>query len=123
MASAALGDVPIGFRYSNYRDFDGAWFPTRVERVAGSFSWYELNVSAVRLNKASAFEVPAGIASNPVPPPATVEVTELAPGVFDLGGGSHNSAVVNQAGGRCMAPCRHARTSKRRCAIPEPRRT
>ena len=69
-------------------------------------------MSAVRLNTASAFEVPAGMASNSVPPPATVEVTELAPGVFNLGGGSHNSVVVDQAGGLVVieAPLDEARS-------------
>jgi glyoxylase-like metal-dependent hydrolase (beta-lactamase superfamily II) len=56
-------------------------------------------VSAVRVNTAVPFAVPAEISSNPVPSVSAIEVTELAPGVLFFGGGSHNSVIVEQDGG------------------------
>ena len=103
MDSNVLGDVPIVFNYDDYRDFptEGGTvrFPTHIQRQVGGFPWYELNVSAVRINSAPAFAVPAEVRANPVPSVSTVEVTELAPGVWNFGGTSHNSVVVEQKGG------------------------
>jgi glyoxylase-like metal-dependent hydrolase (beta-lactamase superfamily II) len=99
MDSPVLGDTPIEFRYSEYRDFDGLWFPAQIERRVAGLPWYSLTVSGVRINTAPAFEVPPEIAANPVPSMAKVEVSELAPGVWLFGGGSHNSVVVEQGKG------------------------
>jgi glyoxylase-like metal-dependent hydrolase (beta-lactamase superfamily II) len=112
MPSAVLGDTPIEFRYSGYRDFDGVWFPSRIERRAGGFPWYELDVTAVRANSAAAFAIPPAVAANPAPVANQVIVTELAPGVFNFGGASHNSVVVEQAQGLVVieAPLDEARS-------------
>jgi glyoxylase-like metal-dependent hydrolase (beta-lactamase superfamily II) len=99
MDSNVLGDTPIEWRYSNYRDFGGVRFPARIERRVAELPWYELAVSAVRINTAVVFEIPAAIAANPAPLASAVEVTELAPGVWLLGGGTHNSVVIEQASG------------------------
>jgi glyoxylase-like metal-dependent hydrolase (beta-lactamase superfamily II) len=99
MESPVLGDTPIEFRYSEYRDFDGLWFPTRIERSVAGLPWYELTVSDARINTAQPFDVPAEIAANPVPTMARIEVSELAPGLWLFGGGSHNSVIVEQARG------------------------
>lgn len=97
--SPVLGDTPIEFRYLEYRDFNGVYFPTRIERYVAGMPWYELAVSELRVNVAQPFAVPAEIAANPVPSVAAIEVTELAPGLLVFGGGSHNSVVVEQADG------------------------
>jgi glyoxylase-like metal-dependent hydrolase (beta-lactamase superfamily II) len=112
MPSSVLGDTPIEFRYAGYRDFGGVWFPARIERLAGGFPWYELSVTAVRANTAVAFEIPAAVAANPAPVSITVNVTELAPGVFNFGGASHNTVVVEQSRGLVVieAPLDEARS-------------
>ncbi len=97
--SPVLGDTSIEFRYSNYRDFGGVRFPARIERRVAGMPWYELDVSAVRINAAPVFEVPPEIAANPVPSVAGIEVTTLAPGLLVFGGGTHNSVIVEQAAG------------------------
>ncbi len=99
MDSNVLGDTPIEWRYSEYRDFGGVKFPARIERRVAGLPWYELTVSAVRINQAAAFEVPAALAADPAPLANPVEVTELAPGVWLFGGGTHNSVVVEQQSG------------------------
>lgn len=97
--SPVLGDTPIEFVYSNYRDFDGVRFPARIERRVAELPWYELDVTAVRVNTAQAFDVPASVAANPEPSMAHIEVREIMPGVLLFAGGSHNSVVVEQRRG------------------------
>jgi glyoxylase-like metal-dependent hydrolase (beta-lactamase superfamily II) len=99
MDSPVLGDTPIEFRYSNYRDFGGVRFPARIQRFVAGQPWYDLAVSRVRVNVATDIVVPPEIVANPLPSMSAVEVTELAPGVALFGGGSHNTVVVEQAAG------------------------
>jgi glyoxylase-like metal-dependent hydrolase (beta-lactamase superfamily II) len=94
-----LGDTPIESRYSDYRDFGGVRFPTHIVRTIANLPWYDLTVSAVRVNSAATFTVPAEIAANPAPSVGAIEVTELAPGVFNFGGGTHNSVIIEQSAG------------------------
>ena len=84
MDSPVLGDTPIEWRYSQYRDFDGVRFPARIERRVADLPWYDLAVSAVRVNTASAVIVPPEVAANPQPSMNRIDVTELAPGVFNF---------------------------------------
>jgi glyoxylase-like metal-dependent hydrolase (beta-lactamase superfamily II) len=99
MDSPVLGDTLLEFQYGEYRDFDGVRFPARIVRRVAGLPWYDLTVSAVRINTAVPFAVPPEVAADPAPPMNKVEVSELAPGVFLFGGGSHNSVVVEQQGG------------------------
>jgi glyoxylase-like metal-dependent hydrolase (beta-lactamase superfamily II) len=99
MDSPVLGDTLIEFRYGNYRDFGGVRFPARILRRVADLPWYDLDVSAVRINTAEPITVPPEVASDPAPSMSKVEVSELAPGVLLFGGGSHNSVVIEQAGG------------------------
>ena len=119
MPSPVLGDTPIEFRYSGYRDFDGVRFPSRIERIAGGLPWYELTVTAVRVNSAQAFAIPPEVVANQSPVTAGVEITELAPGVFNFGGTSHNSVVVEQSRGLVVieAPLDEARSKAVLAAI------
>jgi glyoxylase-like metal-dependent hydrolase (beta-lactamase superfamily II) len=112
MDSPVLGDTPIEWRYSQYRDFDGVRFPARIERRVAELPWYDLTVSAVRVNTASAVIVPPEVAANPQPSMNRIDVTELAPGVFNFGGGSHNSVIVDQKQGIVVieAPLNEARS-------------
>jgi glyoxylase-like metal-dependent hydrolase (beta-lactamase superfamily II) len=99
MDSPVLGDTPIEFIYSDYRIFSGVKFPARIERRVADLPWYELDVTAVRVNGAGIFQVPAAISANPEPAMTQIEVSEIAPGVLRIGGGSHNSVVVEQRRG------------------------
>jgi glyoxylase-like metal-dependent hydrolase (beta-lactamase superfamily II) len=99
MDAPVVGDTPIEFRYSEYRDFDGVRFPTVIERRVADLPWYKLTVTKVRINSATAFEVPPEIAANPAPSTTRIEVTGLAPGILLFGGGSHNSVIVEQRDG------------------------
>jgi glyoxylase-like metal-dependent hydrolase (beta-lactamase superfamily II) len=68
-------------------------FPTKITQTQGGFPVLELNVSEVQPNAAANIEVPAGVAGA-APAPVKVESQKLADGVWFLGGGTHNSAVI-----------------------------
>jgi len=112
MDSPVLGDTPIEWTYSQYRDFGGVHFPARIERRVADLPWYDLAVSAVRVNNAAPVVVPPEVAANPQPSMNRVDVTELAPGVLNFGGGSHNSVIVEQKQGIVVieAPLNEARS-------------
>jgi glyoxylase-like metal-dependent hydrolase (beta-lactamase superfamily II) len=116
MDSPVLGDTPIEWRYHDYRHFPGesggVHFPARIERRVADLPWYELTVSAVRINNAAPISVPEEVAANPTPAMGKVEVTALAPGVFRFGGGSHHSMIVEQQDGIVVieAPLNEARS-------------
>ena len=112
MDSPVLGDTPIEWRYSQYRDFDGVHFPARIERRVADLPWYDLTVSAVRVNIAAPVVVPAEVIANPRPSMDRIDVTELAPGVLNFAGGSHNSVIVDQKQGLVVieAPLNEARS-------------
>lgn len=111
--SPVLGDTPMEFIYSNYRPFDGVQFPARIERRVANLPWYDLKVNAVRTNTATAFEVPPEIVkSRGVDPSLTLQLTELAPGVWSFGGSTHHSIVIEQGQGLVVveAPLSEARS-------------
>jgi len=99
MDSPVTGDTPMEWRFSEYRDFGGVRFPAHIERVIAGLPWYDLQVTAVRINTATAFAVPPEIAAAPVPVVTDVKTTELAPGVIFVTGTTHNSVIVDQANG------------------------
>ncbi len=44
---AVLGDVPVEIRYSDYKDFGGVKFPTRIRQTIGAYPALDLTVSDV----------------------------------------------------------------------------
>lgn len=97
MDSPVLGDTPIEWRFSQYRDFGGIKFPARIERIAAGLPWYELDVTGVRANTATPISIPDAVARNPEPSVSQVNVETLAPGIFYLTGGSHHSVAIEQS--------------------------
>lgn len=94
------GDMDYEMRYTQYQDFGGVKFPTLVHvhqgdpRLNPAHNYYELKVTSVKVNVA--------VPTIPVPdrvrqataPPVKVESQKLADGVWLLGGGTHNSMLV-----------------------------
>lgn len=88
-----LGDMLVETTYADYKDYNGVKFPTKITQSQGGFPTLELAVSEVRPNAAANIEVPAGVAGAP-PAAVKVESQKLADGVWFIGGGTHNSAVI-----------------------------
>ena len=90
---AVLGDVPVDIRYSDYKDFSGVKFPTKIKQTIGASPALELTVSDVQPNVAVDIAVPDPVRQTPTPY-ARVTSQMVAEGVWFLSGGSHNSALI-----------------------------
>lgn len=96
-----LGDTVTETIYSNYRDFSGVKFPTRIQQRQGGHPVLDLTITDVRPNAAVALGVPpnvrqAGTApAQPAAAPApSVAIEKLADGVYYVAGQSHHSVAV-----------------------------
>ena len=93
IANPVLGDTKVVANYSDYKDFGGVQFPTRIRIDQGGFPLWELNVTSVTPNAPLDLPVPDAVAAATVPPVQTMTAM-LAPGVWHITGGSHHSVVV-----------------------------
>jgi glyoxylase-like metal-dependent hydrolase (beta-lactamase superfamily II) len=96
VANPVLGDTNLIATYSDYKDYNGVKFPSKVAVEEGGFPLWDLTIASVTPNAPLDLPVPAAVASAPAP---TVQVvsTKLAPGVWHVTGGSHHSVVVEFA--------------------------
>ncbi len=88
-----LGDTEVQFNYSDYKDFGGVRFPSRIVRVQGGHPVLDITVSAVMANPGLTATVPT---SAPAAAPVAVTVEKLANGVYYFKGGTHHSVVIDQ---------------------------
>jgi glyoxylase-like metal-dependent hydrolase (beta-lactamase superfamily II) len=91
-----LGDTLVETVYSEYRNFGGLMFPGRIVRTQGGYPVLDLTVTSATMNPAVNITVPEAVTSF-TPPPVTVTVENLAPGVYYLKGGTHHSVAIEQA--------------------------
>lgn len=94
--NTVLGDTSVETMFSEYRDFGGVTFPSRIMRSQGGHPVLDITVSEVTANPAVDIAVPDAVLSF-TPPAVNVEVEKLADGVFYLRGGSHHSLAIDQA--------------------------
>ncbi len=94
------GDMNYEMRYTQYRDFNGVKWPMLFHthqgdpRMNPAHNYYEYKLTSVKINApVTTMPVPE-VVRTAVAPPARVESTKLADGVWLLGGGSHNSMLV-----------------------------
>ena len=94
------GDMDYEMRFTKYRNFDGVQFPTLLHvhqgdpRLNPAHNYYEYNVTDVKANvPVTTIPVPDVVRAATVPP-VKVESQKLADGVWLLGGGTHNSILV-----------------------------
>jgi glyoxylase-like metal-dependent hydrolase (beta-lactamase superfamily II) len=98
-----LGDKMVEYRWSDYRDVgNGAKYPFRLHAhmgdhplIPGGHNYLDLRTQDVKINAADAAQaVPDAVRNAPVPTQTNVVSTQLAPGTYLIGGGSHNSVAV-----------------------------
>ncbi len=94
------GDMDYEMRYTKYKNFDGIQFPTLLHvhqgdpRLNPAHNYYEYNVTEVKVNvPVATMPVPDAVRTAAIPP-VKVESQKLADGVWRLGGGTHNSVLV-----------------------------
>jgi glyoxylase-like metal-dependent hydrolase (beta-lactamase superfamily II) len=100
IGNPVYGDMDYEMRYTQYQDFGGVKFPMLLHthqadpRLNVAHNYYEYKVTSVKPNApVTTMPVPDAVRTAVIPP-ARVESRELAPGVWFLGGGSHNSLLV-----------------------------
>jgi glyoxylase-like metal-dependent hydrolase (beta-lactamase superfamily II) len=93
LANPVLGDMHVEQSFSDYKDFAGVMFPTRITQTQGGFPSLELAISSVQKNPEADVQPPDNV-KQATPPPVRVESQKLAEGVWYLTGGSHHSALI-----------------------------
>jgi glyoxylase-like metal-dependent hydrolase (beta-lactamase superfamily II) len=88
-----MGDTDVVASYTDYKDFSGVQFPTKILVEQGGFPLWDLTITSVMPNAALDLSVPDAVASATAPPVQTM-TTKLADGVWHVAGGSHHSVVV-----------------------------
>ena len=85
-----LGDTAVETTFSDYRDFAGVKFPTRIRQAQGGFPVLDLEVKEVQPNVTSGIEVPELVKT------AAERVTaeKAADGVWYVAGSSHHSVAI-----------------------------
>jgi len=94
------GDMDYEMRFTKYKNFDGVQFPTLLHvhqgdpRLNPAHNYYEYNVTDVKANvPVATMAVPDAVRTATVAP-VKVESLKLADGVWVLGGGTHNSVLM-----------------------------
>ncbi len=85
-----LGDMLTETTYTEYKDFGGLQFPTRIVQTQGGFSSLDLTVQEVQANAPADITVPDDVRQASI----KVEANKVAEGVWYLTGGTHHSVVV-----------------------------
>jgi len=88
-----LGDTPLVTTYSDYKDYGGVKFPTKILQTQGGFPVWDITVNKFEQNVAADLPVPAEVQSATMPK-VMVDSAKLAEGVWLLTGGTHHSLVV-----------------------------
>ena len=90
LPNPVLGDTVVTTQYSDYKDWNGVKFPTRIRQSMASTEVLDLTVNEVEVNNVASIEVPALVKT------AVERVTadQVAEGVWMMGGGSHNSVAI-----------------------------
>jgi glyoxylase-like metal-dependent hydrolase (beta-lactamase superfamily II) len=96
MANPVVGDMHVVVSYSEYKDFGGVKFPTKIRQTYGGFPAAELTVTEVKPNAAADITVPDNVkqAANPY---TRVQSQKAAGGVWYVTGGTHHSVVIEMS--------------------------
>ena len=79
---SVLGDTVMEATFSDYKDFAGVKFPTRILQREGGYPLLDLRVADVRVNQPVALDVPANIRNTPAPASLVGPAEKLAEGVW-----------------------------------------
>src|SRR5262245_25371121 len=85
LANNVLGDVPVRSVFSQYKDYGGVKFPSRIVQTQAGHPTLDLNVSDVQPNSAVARALSTPTSPPPAPPAAAkTEPQKIADGVWFL---------------------------------------
>jgi glyoxylase-like metal-dependent hydrolase (beta-lactamase superfamily II) len=99
--SPVMGDMQVEIRYSEYRDVgNGVKFPYHIHvhqgdhPFIGGRNFMDFQATDVKINVANAAQTVPDAVRTATAPAVNVTTQQLAPGVWLLAGGSHNSVAV-----------------------------
>ncbi len=89
-----LGDMPVEATYSDYKEFHGLKFPTKIVETQGGYPVFDLTITDANRNVMAGIQPPG---KDAVPPNPIFGVDEqlIADDVYYFTGGSHHSVIVN----------------------------
>jgi len=94
VANPLLGDMSVETVFSNYKDYAGVKFPTRIVQRQGGHPTLDVTVADVRPN-AGTVELSTTGRSGPAPAPSVkTDLEKIADGVWFLTGGAPMSVLV-----------------------------
>jgi glyoxylase-like metal-dependent hydrolase (beta-lactamase superfamily II) len=79
---SVLGDTLMEATFSDYKDFGGVKFPSRIQQREGGYPLLDLTVTEVRVNPSVSIEVPANIRNAPAPRSLVGAPEQVADGVW-----------------------------------------
>ena len=85
LANPVLGDIKLEAIFSDYKDFAGVKFPTRILQRSAGYPVLDLTITDVTPNPAVALEVPASI-RQPAAAPAALVPEKVSDGVWIVPG-------------------------------------
>jgi glyoxylase-like metal-dependent hydrolase (beta-lactamase superfamily II) len=89
-----LGDMSVETTFSDYKDFGGVKFPAHVVQKQGGYMTLDLNINSVQPNPADAAMAAPDAVKQAVAPAVVAASQKMADGVWFIGGGSHNSVLI-----------------------------
>ena len=97
-SNSVVGDVPVEIAYSEYADFEGIKFPTRIVEKQDGFDTLDVTIRTVKPNASVMFEVPSTVAQAPAAPGSpSVEVQKVGDGLWSLNAANTRSLAVELA--------------------------
>ena len=93
IANPVLGDIKLEAIFSEYKDFGGVKFPTRIVQRSAGYPVLDLTITDVTPNAPVALEVPAGIRQAAAPPPAALVPEKVSEGLWIVPGNAKSIAV------------------------------
>jgi glyoxylase-like metal-dependent hydrolase (beta-lactamase superfamily II) len=85
-----LGDMLTETVYTDYKDFGGVRFPTKITQKQGGFPTLDLTISEVTANPPANIQPPDNVRQASI----KVQADKVADGVWYLTGGTHHSVLV-----------------------------
>jgi glyoxylase-like metal-dependent hydrolase (beta-lactamase superfamily II) len=89
-----LGDMPVEATYSDYKDFHGLKFPTKIAEKQGGYPVLDLTITEANKNVVAGVQ-PPGKDAAPPNPFFGVDEQLIADDVYYFTGGTHHSVIVN----------------------------
>jgi glyoxylase-like metal-dependent hydrolase (beta-lactamase superfamily II) len=90
VTNPVVGDMLTETTYTDYKDFGGVQFPTKITQKSGGFPSLDLTVSEVKPNAPVDIQAPDNVRQASV----QVKTDKVADGVWYVTGGTHHSVVV-----------------------------